>query len=103
MNGKDYIMTQVTMVEMSKKISKLDLDSFLRCISNAETIAPITDPTLYNRAIDNLRAVRGLAEAFKQVQAQFTKLEQAIVRTAVSMAVQQSADEEKDPHEKMAE
>lgn len=100
MNGKDYILTQVTMVELSKKIAKLDLDGFLKCISNAETLAPVTDPTLFNRAIDNLRAVRGLAEAFKQVQARQVELERAILSTAIRAA---QVEEEKDPHEKMAE
>lgn len=84
MNGKDYMMTQITMIELGKKIETLDLDGFLNAVSNAKAAAPVLDPTLYIRAAKNLDAIERLAKTFNAVKTEFSNTRDVIVATTVA-------------------
>jgi hypothetical protein len=91
MDGKTYISTQMRLIEMGKIANSLDIDAFLKCISNAETMGPMLDPTLYLKAMDNLRAVKKLAEAGKVVQKAYDETFRAVMETA-AMGYMQKPD-----------
>lgn len=94
MNGKQYIQIQMTLIQVGQTIAKLDLDGFMKAISNAETCAPVIDPTLYRRAADNLQAIKNLGKAAQQVKMAFEEMQQAIAKTAAEvMAAEQDEDE----------
>lgn len=88
MNGKDYMQTQITMIQLGKKIQTLDIESFLKCIANAETAAPMLDPTLYMKACDNLRAVKKLAQAYQGVKTAMQETQEAVLRTTMAYSVE---------------
>lgn len=92
MNGKEYIQTQITMIETAKKIRALDLPSFLKCISNAETMAPILDPTLFQRASENLQAIKKLAKSFQEVQLAFDEVQDVITKSTVAFMQKKDGD-----------
>lgn len=84
MDNKDYIFTQMKMIDLSNEISELDFDAFLKTINNAETLAPILDPTLFIKAQGNLSAIKDLAKKFQAVKEQFLKTQDTILRTVVA-------------------
>lgn len=84
MNGKEYIQTQMRIIEMGKIADSLDLDGFLKCISNAETVAPIIDPTMYLKAQKNLSAIKNMTQAAKTVKAAYVETYKAVIETAVA-------------------
>lgn len=84
MNGQQYITTQMRLIEIGKLADSLDLDEFLKCISNAESVGPVIDPTTYIKAMDNLRAIRRLAEAVVPVKAAFEETFKAVMKTQVA-------------------
>src|SRR5574337_1170047 len=90
MNGKEYLTVQMTMIEIGKKLEKLDLDAFLKCISNAETMAPMLDPTLYRQAAANLDAIKKLAHAFQTVKTEFAKVQETVTKTTVAYMTQRA-------------
>ena len=47
-------------------------------------MAPMLDPTRYRKACDNLRAVEGLAKAFKEVKTAMQNTQEAILRTTLA-------------------
>lgn len=77
-----YIKTQNEMVQLAAKIRWLKLDLFLNQISNAETIAPILDPTLYRKASNNVQALKKLAQTMLPVQEAFDELMSTVVETS---------------------
>lgn len=87
MNGKEYMQTQMALVQIGKQVKALKLDEFLRAIKNAESAAPILDPTLFRRAQENLQAIKELAESFKTVQDKFDTLYGAVVNTSMGYFV----------------
>lgn len=94
MNGKQYIQIQMSLIQMGQQASKLDLDGFMKAISNAETTAPIVDPTLYRRAADNLRAIKNLGKAAQEIQKAFAAMQEAVTKTAAELMAQNQADED---------
>jgi hypothetical protein len=84
MDGKKYIETQMRLIEMAKIANSLDLEAFLKCISNAEAVAPMVDPTLYLKAMDNLKAIKNLAEVGLKVQEAYDKTYKAVLNTSFS-------------------
>lgn len=84
MNGKEYLIVQMSMIEMGKKLETLDFDGFLKSISNAQTTGPFLDPTLYQRAADNLDAIKKLAKAFRAARVEFENAKSIILKTAVA-------------------
>jgi hypothetical protein len=83
MEPKKYIETQMRIIEMGKIAASLDIETFLICIRNAETMAPMIDPTLYRRAQNNLEAIKRLAICAKQMQVAFNETYLAVLETAI--------------------
>jgi len=63
----EYLATQQKMQTLANLLlaSKLDLNAFLERIALAESIAPITDPTLYKKGAGKLDDVKRLANSLK--------------------------------------
>lgn len=83
MNGQEYVKTQMLLLEMGKIADSLNLKAFLKCISNAEAVAPMLDPTMYMKAHANLQAVKKLAEVAKLVQKAYGETYKAVMDTMV--------------------
>jgi hypothetical protein len=62
--------------------STLDLERFLAQINQAESLAPMLDPTLYMKARDNLHAFKKLAMSLLPVKTAFEDAFKAILETA---------------------
>lgn len=92
MKGKEYLHVQATIIQVGKSVQGLDLDNFLRCISNAKSVAPILDPTLFRKAQANLEAIEKLAMAVKQVQETFEVVQQAVIGTVAAGFMQPKPD-----------
>lgn len=84
MQPKQYIETQMRILEMAKIANSLDIETFLLCIRNAETMAPMIDPTMYMKAQKNLSAIKKLAEIALTMQGAFNETFQAVLETAAS-------------------
>lgn len=83
MKANEYAATQVAIIQLGRQIKKLPLEAFIKIIVNSETLSPMIDPTLFMKAQDNLRAVKKLAKAFKEVQEAFAECEETVFKTAV--------------------
>lgn len=81
MDPKTYIMTQMRILEMAKIADSLDIDTFLLCIKNAETVAPMIDPTLFMKAQANMQAVKKLALIAKEMKVAFGEAYKAVFDT----------------------
>lgn len=85
MNGKEYMQTQIAMIEMGKKIQSLDLDAFLKCLDNAETAIPqLPNPEIQKRARDNIVAVRKLTKTYQLVKAEMQATQESILQTTLA-------------------
>lgn len=82
MEKDKYVQTQLSILNIAKIASQLDLDGFLKQISSTETLAPMIDPTLYMKAHDNLQAVKKLAESLLPVKKAYQNTFDAVMRTA---------------------
>lgn len=83
MTAQQYEHTQRTLTECAGKISLLNIEGFLMEIHKAETLCPMIDPTMYEKAEANLAALRKLAQAAVPMQRAHEGLVQAIVDTHV--------------------
>jgi hypothetical protein len=83
MTPAQYIETQMRLLEMAKIADSLDLDAFLQCISNAEAVGPMIDPTMYMKAMDNLSAIKKLAKVAVQVKATYGEVFKAVLETSL--------------------
>lgn len=83
MNGRQYLETQMRLIEIGKIADTLDLKAFLQCIKNAEALGPVLDPTQYRKAIDNLEAIKKLAESVLPVKTAFEETFKVILNTAI--------------------
>lgn len=81
MKGKEYLQTQVLLIEIGKAIKTIDFDGFLSAIQNAKTMSPFQDPTLYKKAELNLFAIEGFAKSLKDSKEAFEKLFNAVFET----------------------
>lgn len=68
MTDAEYALTQERLLLVARMVSSMDLDGFLRRIEQAETAAPVLDPTLYARGGARLDAIRRIAEAAREFQ-----------------------------------
>jgi DNA-binding NarL/FixJ family response regulator len=84
MPQKEYVKTQMTMLQVGRTVATLDLDSFIRQIEQAETTAPFLDPTMYRKAADNMQALKAYAKALVPVKAAFEEVFRAVVKTAAA-------------------
>ena len=69
MTNDEYLTTQNEILLLASLVRKMKLRDFLAAVDRCETVAPLTDPTLYRMGMDKLslvkRAARG-ALAFQQ-------------------------------------
>jgi hypothetical protein len=84
MNAKQYMQTQVEVIELGRRARSLDLDSFLRAINNAENVMPVLDPTLYRKAALNLSSIKRLAESLLNVKKAYDEVWEAVLNTSMS-------------------
>lgn len=68
MSDEDYVQAQESIVLLARLVQCIDLPGFLARISQAEAVGPILEPTLYRAAMDNLEAIKRLAEALLPFQ-----------------------------------
>jgi hypothetical protein len=73
MTDEEYTQTQAQLILIAQLASQLDLDGFLERINQAETLAPILDPTLYMRGGQKLSQVKRLAQSLRPFQAEIRK------------------------------
>lgn len=66
MESGEYLRTQTLMLAMAKQAEGMDMDVFLDSINSAQTVAPLVDPTLYNKGSAKLQSIKNIAQAFKQ-------------------------------------
>ncbi len=85
MNNDEHQMTQDLLVMTAKNLSMLDLGGFLDNINNADSIGAIMDPTLYRDGMDNLHAMRNLAQKAQQMVGAFHELNEAALKTEKRM------------------
>lgn len=84
MTNEEYQETQKAIIEIGQKTTSLNIIGFLQAINQAQTIAPITDPTLYQKAMNNLEAIKHLAQAIQQVNIDYNRVVTAAFQTAIS-------------------
>jgi len=58
-----YLQTQQQLLLLGHVALQLDLEGFLQRINEAETLVPLTDPTLYLKGANNLSVIKRLARA----------------------------------------
>ena len=68
MTNDDYQMTQEQLIAIAGLLNIIDLAGFLDRISDAETIVPIVDPTLWIKGNKKLEQVKCLAQAAQYFQ-----------------------------------
>lgn len=90
MTGKEYVKTQLALIAIGQQVDLLDIESFLACISRAEAVAPLLDPTLYKKACENMQALRELAYSLQEVKTKFTKMQGAVLRTSLATMIEQA-------------
>jgi signal transduction histidine kinase len=93
MKQAEYMKAQVDLIAAARTIEQIDLNALLRAISNAETLAPILDPTLYRKAQANLHGIKRLAEAALPVQVAVRELRDAVMETAAMGYMEKPKDE----------
>ena len=82
MTPPQYIETQMRIIEMGRIADSLDLETFLICIANARTVAPLTDPRLYIRAAANIDAIEKLAILALKLKYEYANVYKAVMETA---------------------
>lgn len=93
MKPQEYMNTQTDLIAIGRTVDKLDLNAFLKSIGNAETLAPIMDPTMYRKAQANLHSIKKLAESLLPVQVAFRELRGTVLETAAIGYMEKKAPE----------
>ena len=83
MNGKEFITTQMRIIEIAKIADSLDLKAFLQCIANAENMGAVMDPDAFIKASQNLAAIKKLAETVVPVKDVFEMTFKPIMQNQV--------------------
>lgn len=68
MTDEEYAQTQQQLILLAQFAKDLNLSGFLQRISQAESIAPIMDPTLWIRGHRQLEQVKRLPQALRPFQ-----------------------------------
>jgi len=68
MTDEEYQLTQAQLNIAVGMIRALPLDEFLDRLSEAESVGPILDPTLYRESIKHAESVHRIAEAALKLQ-----------------------------------
>ena len=93
MKKEEYLRHQMVMIGTVKNLVGLDYDAFVAEIDKAEAIAPMADPTLYRRAMQNMRAVKNLALACKAATLTLKNLQVTAIQTVVSEMARKQKDD----------
>jgi len=83
MTDEEYQKTQDEIITIATKIEKLDLTSFLGCISKADTLGPILDPTTYRDAYENLRGIEKMAQLLVSIKEYVPEFRQTVFGTLI--------------------
>lgn len=83
MENRDYLRTQIAVIELAAQTTRLPLEEFMRAMNRAETVAPMLDPTLYRAAQNNFEALREVARAALKLKAAHSLLLASVVSTAM--------------------
>jgi len=62
---EEYQETQMKLVMIRQLADGIPLDEFLQAIERADAIAPVVDPTLWNKSFRELDKIRELAKALR--------------------------------------
>jgi len=57
MTNEEYMQTQAQLTAVCTIVHDLDVTSFINAITNAETVGPILEPTLYREGMESLADV----------------------------------------------
>jgi hypothetical protein len=87
MNPKEYMFTQFSMVKIGRDVEALDLDSFSMTLEQIEKDAPRLSPELFDKAKENIAAMRVLVERFKALKASMAVLKEAALKTSMAPMV----------------
>jgi hypothetical protein len=73
MTGKEYVTTQISLIQMGKKVQTLDIDAFLKCLANAENAgnaerAKALAPEVREKLAAHIGLIRRLALTFREVK-----------------------------------
>jgi hypothetical protein len=68
LSREEYEATQSQLLLFAGLLRELPLAAFLEAIGHAHAVAPILDPTLYMRGMDNLTAIEQIADALHVAQ-----------------------------------
>lgn len=78
LSDEEYIQTQHSLVTLGALVRRMPLDAFVNRASEAQTLGPIIDPTLYREAADKLSDVKALAKSLmpfqKEMERQLAKV-----------------------------
>lgn len=83
MTGKEYIETQMRLIELGRMMQSLPLDAFIKCITNAEVTTSSMDPVLFRKVSSNMGAIKKLALAAAAYQVAFESATQVITQTQI--------------------
>lgn len=67
-SDEEYELIQSQIFTLAAVIAEMNLEGFLDRISEAESIAPILDPTLFIRGSRNLEKIKELAVSIQRVK-----------------------------------
>lgn len=68
MSPEEYACVQRQITVLASVISTIEIEEFIVTLHQAQTIAPIVDPTLFIKAADDLEDVLELANAVLKVK-----------------------------------
>jgi hypothetical protein len=71
MTNDEYVRTQTELIALGKFVLMMDLPEFLDRICLAESVTPITDPSLWLRGNKKLAQVKKLAQAANELRSAF--------------------------------
>jgi hypothetical protein len=86
MDGKEYLATQIAILEVSKRIRPLNLKGFIEALGELQGRVSVsgTEETakLQRRALDNMSAVKWLAQNMLLVQEAAVELDKTLIAPA---------------------
>lgn len=97
LSKEEYMRTQMQIISIGRAASNLDIEAFINQMSEAEAVAPMIDPTLYRKAIENMRAIKDLARAILPVKDAFEKTFHAVVKTAMAAQTENTDSDTNQP------
>lgn len=68
LSDDEYAACQSLVLVLARKLEELPLAPMLERIARAHAVAPILDPTLYRRGVDNLEQITSIVRALRRAQ-----------------------------------